>query len=183
MSAENVYLSYVATILGLVALFIFALAGRLGRQKKKMETALNDIDNLLDRRLYLLPRMEKAAGRHLPGENEVFTASQALRSHAVGMQSVDERVRFEKALSDVFRRFLSATETSPALKTDEEFARLSMEMRTLEEETEAACRAYNTLTRKNHKLHASFLPSLVGEILSYPRGDLFPPSHEEEEST
>ena len=180
MSAENVYLTYVATILGLVALFIFALAGRLGGQKKKMEAALGDIDNLLDRRLYLLPQMEEAAGRHLPGEDQVFTVSQSLRARAVAMQSVDERVRFEKALSGVFNRFLSAMETSPSLRANEEFARLIMEMRTLEEETEAACLTYNTLTKKNHKLHASFLPSLVGEILSYPRGDLFPLSREEE---
>ncbi len=179
MSPEDTYLVFVGTIFGLVAAFVFILAKRLGRQKKKMETALADVDGLLDSRLELLPRLESAVGKHLSEEAEVFSASRELRSHAVGMQSVDERVRFEKALGGVVNRFLTTSESHPELKADKEFARLMEEVRALEEKTETACLAYNTLVKRNHKLHASFLAGLVGEILFYPKGEFFPVTGEE----
>ncbi|MGY0560843.1 LemA family protein [Luteimonas sp. A277] len=131
---------------GMLAWAVFAY-NRLVRLRNQVRTAWADIDVQLIRRHDLVPQLVSAVRAYAGHEAAVLEAVTALRAQAMQQQAPRALGEVESALEQAIGRLVVLGEAYPALKANENFARLQADLVEVEEHLQYARRFYNGAVR------------------------------------
>ena len=158
-------MSYVLSLLLLVAAWIVWTYNRLVKKRNQVNEAWAGIDVQLQRRYDLVPNLLATVKGYMKHESSVLDRVTRLR----GQPNLDvaERADQESGLSRSIGRLFAVAEDYPDLKASEGFMQLHDSLVEIEEHLQFARRYYNGSVRENNNLVESFPPMLVARLFRF----------------
>jgi LemA protein len=134
-----------------IAYFYNMLVGR----RVRTQEAWSQIDVQLKRRYDLIPNLVETVKGYATHERETLEKVVEARSQAMGAKGVAQQAEAENMLSGALKNLFALSESYPALKANENFARLQEELASTENRIAFArqyyndsCAGYNTACQK-----------------------------------
>lgn len=169
-------------ILAIVVVFVIAIIGMynsLVQSKIKVDNAWSQIDVQLQRRFDLIPNFVETVKGYMTHEKETFTKISELRASWANTQSVYEKANLDNQLSTALKTIMAVSENYPELKSNQNFADLSEELRNTENKISFSRQFYNdTVTMYNTKLQV-FPSNIIAGIFNFKAHDLFKTKNDE----
>lgn len=127
----------VLTVLGFIILF-----NGIVRSANQADNALSSIDIQLKKRFDLVPNLTRVVKEHMRYEKDLLQSLTALRE-SVAVDTYDEQVHRDNAVTEIVRAFFARAEAYPELRAGESIDFLQRSLNEIEEQISAARRAYN----------------------------------------
>jgi LemA protein len=169
-------------VIGLIAIvaigiiLIFSGIGtynKLVAQDEKVQTALSQIDNQLQRRNDLIPNLVETVKGYAAHEEEIFTSIAQSRAKLAGAGSMEEKADASQELSGALNRLLVVAENYPELKANENFRQLADELAGTENRIAVARMEYNEAARSFNTEIKRFPTVIFSGIFGFERYDYF----------
>jgi LemA protein len=126
-----------------LALGIIYLYNGLVTRRIRTQEAWSQIDVQLKRRYDLIPNLVETVKGYAKHERETLEKVVQARSQAMSAKGVAEQADAENMLSGALRQLFALSESYPALKANENFARLQEELASTENRIAFARQNYN----------------------------------------
>jgi len=171
-----------AVVIGLIVIvaigiiLIFSGIGtynKLVAQDEKVQTALSQIDNQLQRRNDLIPNLVETVKGYAAHEEEIFTSIAQSRAKLAGAGSMEEKADASQELSGALNRLLVVAENYPELKANENFRQLADELAGTENRIAVARMEYNEAARSFNTEIKRFPTVIFSGIFGFERYDYF----------
>ncbi len=133
----------------------------------QVKTAWSQVENVLQRRLDLIPNLVETVRGYAAHERETLTAVTEARSRVAGAGSVNERVEANQQLESALARLLVVVEQYPNLKADQNFRALQDELAGTENRISTERRNYTEAVRDYNVRVRSFPTVLFAGILGF----------------
>lgn len=163
-------------ILAIVVILVIAIIGMynsLVQSKIKVDNAWSQIDVQLQRRFDLIPNFVETVKGYMNHEKETFTKIAELRTSWANTKSVSEKAELDNQLSTALKTIMAVSENYPELKSNQNFADLSEELRNTENKISFSRQFYNdTVTMYNTKLQV-FPSNIIASMFNFNSRDLF----------
>lgn len=163
-------------ILGIVVVLIIAVIGMynsLVQSKIKVDNAWSQIDVQLQRRFDLIPNFVETVKGYMTHEKETFEKIASLRTSWANANSVSEKAELDNQLSTTLKTIMAVSENYPELKANQNFSKLSEELRNTENKISFSRQFYNdTVTMYNTKLQV-FPSNIIAGMFNFKARDLF----------
>jgi LemA protein len=159
--------------MGLVGLLIvigiwFMVANnRLVRLQENVRTAWAQVETVLQRRFDLIPNLVNTVKGYAEHESSVLEEVTRLRSQWGAAQTVDEKAKAASALEGTLSRLLLVTENYPALKADQNFRDLQVELAGTENRVAVERQRYNEIVRDYNTTVRQFPTSIVANLRGF----------------
>jgi len=163
-------------IIALIIVAIFWLIGvynSLIKLRNQTDEAWSDIDVQLKRRYDLIPNLVETVKGYAKHERELFENVTKARTAAMGAKTVDEQGKAENMLSGTLKSLFAVAENYPALKANENFAKLQDELSDTENKIQAARRFYNGNVRDFNTKIQVFPNNMLAGMLGFKAYDFF----------
>ncbi len=154
----------IAIILGALIGFgvLFAsLYNSLVSRDVAVTSAWAQVENVLQRRLDLIPNLVSTVKGYAKHEKDIFEKLAEARAQYAGAKSVDEKIKATNALEGAIGRLLVIVENYPNLKANETFARLMDELSGSENRIAIERMRYNDTVRDLNTALRKFPYNLV----------------------
>ena len=145
----------VTAVVLLIVLFVVAIYNGLVQKRIRCQEAWSQIDVQLKRRYDLIPNLVETVKGYAAHERGTLEAVIAARNTAIGAKGVKEQAEAENMLTGALKQLFALSESYPALKANENFARLQEELASTENRIAFArqyyndsCAGYNTACQK-----------------------------------
>ena len=152
--------------LAVCGIFLMGTYNRLVTQGEGVNQAWAQIQNVLQRRADLIPNLVETVKGYATHEKEIFETVAEARGKLAGATSPREAAAANAGLTSALGRLLAIAENYPALKANENFARLQDELAGTENRISVermryneAVRGYNTAIKR---FPTNFLAGLFG---------------------
>jgi LemA protein len=148
---------------------------RLVRARNKLREARAGIDVQLKRRRDLVPALVAAVAAYRDHERDLITAVTRHRTEAESARSASpaEAAGAENALAADLGRLVALAEAYPALKADQAFRDLGVQLVALEDDLQFARRYFNGAARDLNNLAATFPTLVVARAFGFGHADYF----------
>lgn len=163
-------------LLGVVAIILIwfiAIFNKLVGLKNRADEAWSDIDVQLKRRYDLIPNLVETVKGYAKHEKEVFTNVTKARTEAISAKGLDNKAKAENQITEALKSVFAVAENYPALKANENFAKLQDELTDTENKIEAARRFFNANIRDFNIAIETFPSNVVAGMFSYKHRELF----------
>ena len=160
-------------VIGVIVIWFIAVFNRLISLKNRSDEAWSDIDVQLKRRYDLIPNLVETVEGYAKHEKTVFTDVTKARTEAMSAKGLDNKAKAENQITEALKSVFAVAESYPALKANENFAKLQDELTDTENKIEAARRFYNGNIRDFNIAIEVFPASVVANMSGYKRRDLF----------
>lgn len=169
-------------ILAIVVVLVIAVIGMynsLVQSKIKVDNAWSQIDVQLQRRFDLIPNFVETVKGYMTHEKETFAKIAELRTSWANTQTVSEKANLDNQLSTALKTIMAVSENYPELKSNQNFADLSEELRNTENKISFSRQFYNdTVTMYNTKLQV-FPSNIIAGMFNFKARDLFKAENDE----
>ena len=153
--------------LGVVFLLIIIMYNRLVRLRNVMRKSQSGICVYLQQRFDLIPNLMNVVKGYVKHEKEVLAEITSLRTQA--MTDMKAANKLNAKMLELF----AVAEAHPDLKASEQFLNLQQELSKMENQLQAARRAYNMSVNDLNTAIEMFPSSIIAAIFGFKRGDLF----------
>lgn len=168
-------------LLAVLVLFVFWIIGTyngLMKRKIRVDESWSDIDVQLKRRYDLIPNLIETVKGYMAHERGTLEAviaarQQAVSTHDSSAGSLKEQLQAENAISGTLRNLFALSENYPALKANENFARLQDELSDTENKIQAARRFYNGNVRDYNTGIKMFPASIIAGAFNFTAREFF----------
>lgn len=170
-------------LLGIVVvlvLWFIAIYNKLVGLKNRTDEALSDIDVQTKRRYDLIPNLVETVKGYAKHEKSVFENVTKARAEAMSSKGMAEQAKAENQITEALKSVFALAENYPELKANENFAKLQDELSGTEDKIQASRRFYNANVRDFNIAIEVFPASLVANMMSYKRRELFETKNEAE---
>ncbi|MBY0429435.1 MAG: LemA family protein [Alphaproteobacteria bacterium] len=133
----------IAVVAGFVLLFVIGIYNRLVALRQECKNAFADVDVYLKQRFDLIPNLVETVKGYATHEKSLFEDIAKARAGITSSANIADRVTAENQLTTGMRGLYAVMENYPALKADQNFARLMSELSDLENKVSAARRFFN----------------------------------------
>lgn len=154
----------ILSILGFSVILLIMIYNRIIALKQKCSQAFFDIDVQLKLRHDLIPNLVKTVKGYASHEKELLENVTKSRADAMNSKDLGQRVNSEAAFSNAITNLLAVAENYPALKANENFAKLQEELGDIENKVAAARRFFNNATAEFNTTIQQFPAVLVARI-------------------
>jgi LemA protein len=169
-----------AVILFLAVIFIY---NDLIAKRNMASNAFSSIDVMLKKRYNLIPNLVAAVKGYMEHEKTVLSEITELRSQAISMQISDkQKIELDNKISGILDRIFMVAEQYPDLKASESFLKLQAALNDIEEQIQAARRAYNAAVTDLNNAVQMFPSNMVASLLGFKRMMLFTIDSSEKQS-
>lgn len=131
-------------ILGLLAVYIFALYNGLVRSKLQVSESWSGIDVQLKRRSDLIPNLIETVKGYAKHEKDVFENVTKARSALLGASNAKEAAKADNMLTGALKSLFAVAENYPQLRASENFKQLQEELSDTESKIAYARQFYNS---------------------------------------
>ena len=153
--------------LGVVLLLVIIMYNRLVKLRNVMRKSHSSICVYLQQRFDLIPNLMNVVKGYVKHEKEVLAEVTSLRTQA--MTDMKAANQLNGKMSELF----AVTEAYPELKAGEQFLKLQQELSKMENQLQAARRAYNMTVNDYNTAIEMFPTSIIAAIFGFKKGDLF----------
>ena len=160
-------------LVGIIIIWIIAIFNKLVGLKNRSDEAWSDIDVQLKRRYDLIPNLVETVKGYAKHEKSVFENVTKARAEAMNAKELPDQAKAENQITQALKSIFAVAENYPALKANENFAKLQDELTDTENKIEAARRFYNGNIRDYNIAIEVFPANAVANIFGYKRRELF----------
>lgn len=161
-------------IFSIIVLILVLMYNSLINKKNQVENIFSSVDTQLKKRYDLIPNLIASVQVYMKHEEKVLDNLTSLRSQAIRHNLPEnEIIELDKKMSSALGALMIAVEDYPDLKANENVLHLQTSLNEVEEQIQAARRAYNqAVTDYNNALE--MIPSnLMAKAMGYLKKDLF----------
>jgi len=157
-------------VLGIVAalvLYVIAIYNRLVVLRNRIENAWAQIDVQLRRRYDLIPNLVETVKGYAAHEREVFERVTEARARAIAAGSVAQQAQAENMLTQALRSLFAVAEAYPALRANENFAKLQEELSETESKIAFSRQFYNDTVLQYDNMREAFPSNVVARMAGF----------------
>lgn len=161
-------------IIGVVVIVLIMIYSSVKGQFNQMvamdehvKNAWAQVENVLQRRLDLIPNLVATVKGYAEHEEEVLTSVTEARARVGGASSQGEMMQANNQLSSALARLLVVVENYPNLKADQSFIRLQDELAGTENRIATERRRYNDVVRVYNTQVRSFPARVYASIFGF----------------
>lgn len=157
-------------VLGIVAalvLYVIAIYNRLVVLRNRIENAWAQIDVQLRRRYDLIPNLVETVKGYATHEREVFERVTEARARAIAAGSVAQQAQAENMLTQALRSLFAVAEAYPALRANENFAKLQEELSETESKIAFSRQFYNDTVLQFDNMREAFPSNVVARMAGF----------------
>lgn len=170
----------VLIVLGVMAVGLLIVGGMgVGYYNKMVslnESVTNEwsqVENQLQRRNDLIPNLVNTVKGYAKHEKEVFEHVADARSKLAGAKTIPEKISANQAMDSALSRLLVIVEQYPALKANENFARLQDELAGTENRISVARYRYNEIVRDYNVTIKRFPGNIIASMTGFEKKDVY----------
>ena len=165
----------IAIIAIIVIIAIMAIAGYNGMVSKKeaVDSALSDLDVMLQRRADLIPNLVSTVKGYTNHENEVIDKITEARAKLTSANSVEEKSKANNELSSSLNALMVVVENYPDLKSSENFKQLSDELAGTENRIAVARKDYNNSVKTLNTTIKKFPNNIIARMFGFEKAEYF----------
>ena len=157
----------------IIVIAIIRIYNRLVAAKVKVDNAWSQIDIQLQRRFDLIPNFVETVKGYMAHEKDTLTKVTELRTSWANASTVKDKAELNNELSSTLKTIMAVSENYPELKANENFTKLSEELRNTEDKIAFSRQFYNdTVTIYNTKLEV-FPSNIIAGMFNFKQEDLF----------
>ena len=167
-------------ILGIVALIaLIAGSSCVGKYNQivtldeNVETAWYQVENVLQRRLDLIPNLVNTVKCYAEHEKEVFIKVTEARSKVGGATTRAGKIEANNQLTAALSRLLLVVERYPDLKANQNFLALQDELAGTENRIAVERRRYNDVVKSYNTFVRRFPNNMIAGIFGYSKEDVY----------
>ena len=163
----------ILAVVVVIIIAVIALYNSLVQARIKVDNAWSQIDVQLQRRFDLIPNFVETVKGYVAHESETFEKIAKLRTSWANAESISEKASLDNELSNALKTIMAVSESYPDLKSNQNFAQLSEELRNTENKISFSRQFYNdTVTMYNTKLEV-FPSNIIAGMFKFTPRDLF----------
>ena len=170
MKKTNVILICVVVVIAI--LMISGYNGMVSKQEN-VESALSDLDVMLQRRADLIPNLVSTVKGYASHETEIINKVTEARTKLVNASSVEEKSNANNALSSSLNALMVVVENYPDLKSSQNFIQLSDELAGTENRIAVARKDYNNAVKTLNTTIKKFPNNLLAGIFGFEQAIYF----------
>jgi LemA protein len=164
----------IPTAIGLIIIIYIAITyNRLIQKRNMLQEAWSNVDVQLKRRHDLIPNLIEAVKGYAKHEKKIFEDITRIRSQSMSVDTVKEKSKSERSLTESLRNLFAVAEAYPDLKANQNFMDLQKKLTDIEEEIQMARRYYNGTTRDFNILVESVPSNIIARLFNFPIRDYF----------
>ena len=158
----------------LLALAVVISYNRFVRQRNLVEESWRQVDVELRRRYDLIPNLVETVKAYAAHERATLEAVIAARANAQApSESRAAQGEDETALTRTLRGLLAVAEAYPALKADQHFRELQLQLAETEDRIAAARRFYNANVRGYNTRVDAFPSAVIAGVFGFEKSEYF----------
>ena len=173
MKKSSIITICIIAIIAIIA--IMAIAGYNGMISKReaVDSALSDLDVMLQRRADLIPNLVSTVKGYTNHENEVIDKITEARAKLTNANSVEEKSEANNELSNSLKALMVVVENYPDLKSSENFKQLSDELAGTENRIAVARKDYNNAVKTLNTTIKKFPNNLIAGMFGFDTATYF----------
>ncbi|MCF0123697.1 MAG: LemA family protein [Ruminiclostridium sp.] len=166
-------------IIVIVALLLLVVGGTMAtynglvQKEENVDSALADLDVMLQRRADLIPNLINTVKGYVEHENEVIDAITTAREALVGADSVADKAAANEALTGALGNLMVVVENYPDLKSSDNFIALQDELAGTENRIAVARRDYNDAVKTINAAVKKFPGKLIADMFGFESREYF----------
>ena len=133
----------IAVVAGFIVLFVIGIYNRLIALRQECKNAFADVDVYLKQRFDLIPNLVETVKGYATHEKSLFENIAKARAGITSAGNIADRVTAENQLTSGMRGLYAVMENYPALKADQNYAKLMSELSDIENKVSSARRFFN----------------------------------------
>ena len=157
----------VLAIVAALVLYVIAIYNRLVVLRNRIENAWAQIDVQLRRRYDLIPNLVETVKGYAAHEREVFERVTEARARAIAAGSVAQQAQAENMLTQALRSLFAVAEAYPALRANENFAKLQEELSETESKIAFSRQFYNDTVLQYDNMREAFPSNVVARMAGF----------------
>ena len=165
--------SYIAVIIGVVALALIYYYNSLVQLRNRIENAWSQIDVQLKKRYDLLPNLVETVKGYAKHEKSVFTDVTKARAQMASAKTVKEQAKAQNMITDALKSMFAVAENYPKLEASKNFLMLQEELSGIEGKIAYARQFYNDEVLKYDNMMETFPSNLVARLFGFVPKDYF----------
>jgi len=163
----------VVILLVILVVFVIRLFNKIVKSGDDNINALKTLDQVLKRRLGLIPNLQEIVKSYQNIEKVTLTDIDDIKEALSEKMPVNNRQKLEDKFSAIFKNVFDSMERYPDLKASNNFVNLKNELTAIEKDIEVTRRAYNDTTRSYNALIKKSPYKILASILGYSKRDFF----------
>lgn len=157
----------VLAVVAALVLYVIAIYNRLVVLRNRIENAWAQIDVQLRRRYDLIPNLVETVKGYAAHEREVFERVTEARARAIAAGSVAQQAQAENMLTQALRSLFAVAEAYPALRANENFAKLQEELSETESKIAFSRQFYNDTVLQYDNMREAFPSNVAARMAGF----------------
>lgn len=147
MKKSRIGLICVIAIIAIIAIIMISGYNGMVSKQENVESALSDLDVMLQRRADLIPNLVSTVKGYASHETEIINKITEARTKLVNASSVEEKSTANDELTSSLNALMVVVENYPDLKSSQNFIQLSDELAGTENRIAVARKDYNNAVK------------------------------------
>lgn len=176
MKGSTKVILVVGGILLLIIIGIISVAGSYNKMitaREGVDTALSDLDVVLQRRADLIPNLVNTVKGAAAHETEIIDSVTSARANLLGADSVSEKAEANDELSKAINALMVIVENYPTISTSANYTQLSDELAGTENRIATARRDYNEIVKEYNSLIIKFPNNILAGMFGMEKAEYF----------
>lgn len=145
---DTAILAGIITLMIFIVIFVIFIYNQFVTLRQRVDNSWAQIDVQLKRRHELIPNFVEAVKAYAAHEQSTLENVTRARTEALSATQINQQAGAETMLTDALQSLFSITENYPALKADENFCKLQLELTNTENQISFARQFYNDTAEK-----------------------------------
>ena len=160
-------------IIVILLLYIIIVRNILVNAENRVDEAFSTMDVYLKKRWDLIPNIVEVLKGYAKHEKEALTHVVKLRNTSYENMNVSEKMKNNEVLNTNLAKLMALKEAYPELKAQDNFIKLSDELRQVEDEIANSRKYYNGTVREYNNKIQMFPNNIVAKIFGYQTKNMF----------
>lgn len=173
MKKSSIGLICVIVVIVIIAIAMIGGYNGLVSKQENVESALSDLDVMLQRRADLIPNLVSTVKGYASHENEIISKVTEARTKLVNASSVEEKSNANDELTNSLKALMVVVENYPDLKSSQNFIQLSDELAGTENRIAVARKDYNNAVKTLNTDIKRFPNNLLAGMFGFEKAEYF----------
>lgn len=167
MKKSNIGLICVIVVIAIIAIMMISGYNGMVSKQENVESALSDLDVMLQRRTDLIPNLVSTVKGYASHETEIINKVTEARTKLVNASSVEEKSNANDELTSSLNALMVVVENYPDLKSSQNFIQLSDELAGTENRIAVARKDYNNAVKTLNTTIKKFPNNLLAGMFGF----------------